>query len=49
MAMNVRPVPHLDPEVNEIRLATAEILNEEILPVEEKLWGYSFDGSRGVA
>ena len=38
--------PHLDDEVNEIRLATAEIVNEEILPVEEKLWGYSFDGSR---
>ena len=44
--MNVKPVPHLDGEVNEIRLATAEIVNEEILPVEEKLWGYSFDGSR---
>ena len=46
MGMNVKPVPHLDDEVNEIRLATAEIVNEEILPVEEKLWGYSFDGSR---
>ena len=39
MAMNVSPVPHLDGEVNEIRLATAEIVNEEILPVEEKLLG----------
>ena len=40
MAMNVKPVPTLDDEVNEIRLATAEIINKEILPNEAKLWGY---------
>ena len=39
MAMNVRPVPTLDNEVNDIRLATAEIVNESILPVEHRLWG----------
>ena len=38
MAMNVKPVPTLDDEVNEIRLATAEIVNKQILPVEDKLW-----------
>ena len=40
MAMNVKPVPTLDDEVNEIRLATAEIINKQILPNEGKLWGY---------
>jgi acyl-CoA dehydrogenase len=43
MAMNVKPVPTLDDEVNEIRLATAEIINKEILPAEDKLWRQSFD------
>ena len=42
MAMNVKPVPTLDDEVNEIRLATAEIVNKHILPVEDKLWGCAF-------
>jgi len=40
MAMNVRPIPTLDDEVNDIRLATAEIVNERILPVEHALWGW---------
>ncbi|MCP5179256.1 MAG: acyl-CoA dehydrogenase family protein [Pseudomonadales bacterium] len=43
--MNVKPVPTLDDEVNEIRLATAEIVNREILPNEGKLWGWMSDGS----
>ena len=46
MTMNVKPVPHLDDEVNEIRLATAEIVNQDILPVEDKLYGWTSDGSR---
>ena len=41
MAMNVRPIPTLDNEVNDIRLATAEIVNERILPVEHRLWGWT--------
>ena len=45
MAMNVKPVPALDDEVNEIRLATAEIVNKEILPNEGKLWAQNSDGS----
>ena len=45
MAMNVKPVPTLDDEVNEIRLATAEIVNKHILPNEEKLWGWMSDSA----
>jgi acyl-CoA dehydrogenase len=45
MAMNVKPVPALDDEVNEIRLATAEIINKEILPFEGKLWGYTTESA----
>ena len=46
MAMNVRPVPTLDAEVNDIRLATAEIVNDDILPAEDKLWGWMAEGAR---
>ncbi|MYE85283.1 MAG: acyl-CoA dehydrogenase, partial [Gammaproteobacteria bacterium] len=46
MAMNVRPVQTLDAEVNDIRLATAEIVNEDILPAEDKLWGWMAEGAR---
>src|ERR1700754_439734 len=35
--MNVRPVATLDTRINEIRLATAEIVNRDILPNESKL------------
>ena len=35
MAMNVRPVPTLDAEVNDTRQATAEIVNQDILPAED--------------
>ena len=45
MAMNVKPVPTLDDEVNEIRLATTEIINKDILPVEGKLWGWVSDSA----
>ena len=46
MPMNVKPVPTLDDEVNEVRLATAEIINHDILPVENKLWAHRTDGGR---
>ena len=39
MAMNVKVVSTLDNEVNDIRMATAEIINEKILPHETDLWG----------
>jgi acyl-CoA dehydrogenase len=45
MAMNVKPVPTLDDEVNEIRLATAEIINREILPVEDRIWRQTSDSA----
>ena len=45
MAMNVKPVPALDNEINEIRLATAEIVNKEILPNEGRLWGWLSDSA----
>ena len=45
MSMNVKPVPALDDEVNEIRLGTAEIVNQNILPFEDKLWGWLSDSA----
>jgi len=38
MAMNVQPIPTLSERINEIRLHTAEIVNREILPNENRLW-----------
>jgi acyl-CoA dehydrogenase len=38
MKMNVKPVAALDARINEIRLLTARVVNEEILPNEHKLW-----------
>ena len=40
MVMNVQPIPTLDDRVNQIRLETARIVNEEILPNETALWGW---------
>ncbi|MBV8464256.1 MAG: acyl-CoA dehydrogenase family protein [Acidimicrobiales bacterium] len=39
MAINVTPIAGLDPEINDIRLRTAELVNQEILPYEHILWG----------
>jgi acyl-CoA dehydrogenase len=38
LQMNVKPVATLDPRINEIRTLTAQIVNNEILPHERKLW-----------
>ena len=38
MAINVTPIPGLDPEINDIRRRTADFINAEILPNEEVLW-----------
>ena len=43
MKMNVRPVPTLNERVNEIRMLTADIVNKEILPNENKLWAWRSD------
>jgi acyl-CoA dehydrogenase len=45
MQMNVQPIPTLNDRVNQIRLLTAEIVNQEILPNENKLWVWRRDGS----
>lgn len=46
MPMNVRPIPALDPRINEIRDLTARIVNEQILPNERELWiGRSADAT----
>jgi acyl-CoA dehydrogenase len=38
MAMNCKPVPTLDERINDIRMRTAEIVNNDILPNESMLW-----------
>ncbi len=45
MQMNVKPVPTLDPRINEIRMLTAQIINRDILPNERKLWAGWRDGA----
>ena len=43
MRMNVQPIPTIPERVNEIRMLTAEIVNKEILPNENKLWAWRTD------
>ena len=38
MTMNCKPVPTLDDRTNDIRMRTAEIVNNDILPNEGRLW-----------
>ena len=45
LQMNVKPIPTLDPRINEIRALTAQIVNREILPNERKLWGARSEGA----
>ena len=44
MAMNVQPISTLSDRTNQIRLLTAEIVNREILPNENRLWVWRRDG-----
>jgi len=44
MPMNVKPIPMLDERINDIRMCTAEIVNDYILPNEEKLWNLRGNG-----
>ncbi len=44
MPMNINVIPGLDDRINEIRVRTARIVNEEILPNETKLWSYRDGG-----
>jgi len=43
--MNVQPIPNVSDRINEIRLLTAEIVNKEILPNENRLWAWRRDGT----
>jgi len=45
MRMNAKPIPTLDPRINEIRARTAQIVNREILPNECKLRAGWRDGA----
>ena len=46
MAMNVQAISSLSDRVNQIRLKTAEIINRDILPNEDRLWHYrTHDGT----
>ncbi len=45
MQMNVQPISSLPDKINQIRLLTAEIVNQEILPNENALWRWRRDGS----
>jgi acyl-CoA dehydrogenase len=38
VAINVTPIPGLDPEINDLRQRTADFINAEILPNEAILW-----------
>ena len=40
MRMNVEPIPTVSERINEIRQLTARIVNDEILPNENLLWGW---------
>jgi acyl-CoA dehydrogenase len=44
MAMNVQTIPTLSDRTNQVRLLTAEIVNKEILPNENKLWAFRQNG-----
>jgi acyl-CoA dehydrogenase len=42
--MNVKPIPAIDEHTNDIRMKTAEIVNEWILPNERKIWNLNHTG-----
>ena len=44
MPMNVQPIPTLSDRINQIRHLTAEIVNREILPNENRLWAWRREG-----
>ena len=44
MAMNCKPVPTIDERINDIRMRTVEIVNNDILPNESRLWAERREG-----
>ncbi|MEN8183416.1 MAG: acyl-CoA dehydrogenase family protein [Myxococcota bacterium] len=45
MPMNVQSIATLDDRINQIRLLTAQIVNQEILPHENELWAWRREGT----
>ena len=45
MHMNCQPIPTLDERINDIRMRTAQIVNEDILPNEAVLWARDRDAA----
>ena len=45
MKMNVQPIPSLPERVNDIRVTTAAIVNNEILPHENEIWAWRARGT----
>ena len=45
MPLTVRPIPTLDDRINDIRMRTAEIVNDDILPNERNLWRSAHGGA----
>ena len=43
MKMNVKPIPTMSEQINDIRSKTAAIVNEDILPNEKILWAWRGD------
>ena len=46
MVMNCKPVPTLDDRINDIRMRTAEIVNNDIVPNESRLWAERREGEK---
>jgi acyl-CoA dehydrogenase len=44
MKMNCKPIPALDGRINDIRQRTAEIVNEDVLPNEARLFAHRQEG-----
>jgi acyl-CoA dehydrogenase len=44
MPMHVRPIPTVSERINQIRGLTAQIVNREILPNENRLWAWNREG-----
>ncbi len=44
MAMNCKPISTIDERINDIRMRTAEIVNNDILPNESRLWAERREG-----
>ncbi len=43
--MNCKPVPTVDERINDIRMRTAEIVNDDIIPNEGRLWAARREGA----